>query len=112
MQKCAKISLKTKEEDIQYSKLIEFKNNKINYIEEDTSTNVLLDIEKKLLIRDNKTIYLEYDFLNGKGYFYIKELGGETFVDIKLDKFFVDDKLIEIVYKIDENSYQYKIEME
>ena len=111
MQKKAKISLKTSEDDIKFSKIIEFKNNKINYLEDD-NTNVLLDLDKKLLIRDNKTIYLEYDFLKGKGYFYIKELRGETTVDIKLVKFINNDKLIEIIYNIDDKNYEYRIEME
>lgn len=112
MQKKAKISLKTSEEDIEFSKIIEFKNNKINYIEDITDTNVLLDIDKKLLIRDNKNIYLEYDFLNGKGYAYIKDLGSETVINLKVDSFISNDKLIEIIYNIDDNNYKFKIEME
>lgn len=111
MQKKAKISLKTKEDNIKYDKIIEFKNNKINYLEDD-NTNVLFDIDKKLLIRDNETIYMEYDFLNKKGFFHIKEVMLETEVNIEIEKLIIEDNLIEIIYNIDDNNYRYMIEME
>ena len=110
MQKKAKISLKTKEEILNYSKEINIINNKINYMEDDT--NVLFDMNKKLLIRENKDIYMEYDFSNKKGYFYIKELRCEASVIINIEKITIEDNLIEIVYNIDNNNYFYKIEME
>ena len=110
MFKKAKISLKTKEDNINYKKEIEIKNNKINYLEDDT--NVLFDIDKRLLIRDNEDIYMEYDFLNKNGFFYIKELKCEAQVIIDVEKIIIEDNLIEIVYNIDNNNYFYKIEME
>lgn len=111
MQKQARISLKTNDDNIEYNKAIEFKNNKINYLE-DATTNVLFDIDKKLLIRDTKDIYLEYDFLNKKGLIYIKELKSESSVDIEVEKIIIEDSLIEIIYNVDNNNYHYMIEME
>ena len=111
MQKKARISLKTNDDNIEYNKAIEFKNNKINYLEDD-NTNVLFDIDKKLLIRDTKDIYLEYDFLNKKGLIYIKKLKSETSVGIEVEKIIIEDSLIEIIYNIDNNNYHYMMEME
>lgn len=111
MEKKAIISLNTSEDNIKLSKLIEFKNNKINYLEDD-NTNVLFDIDKMLLVRDSKDIYLEYDFLNGIGLIYIKELGTETRVNINVEGLKTEDKLIEIIYNIDDKKYEYRIEME
>lgn len=111
MQKQARISLKTNDDNIEYNKAIEFKNNKINYLEDD-NTNVLFDIDKKLLIRDTKDIYLEYDFLNKKGLIYIKELKSESSVDIEVEKIIIEGSLIEIIYNVDNNNYHYMIEME
>ena len=110
MQRKAKISLKTKEETINYSTEIDIKNNKINYMEDET--NVLFDMNNKLLVRDNKDIYMEYDFSNKKGFFYIKELRCEASVIIDIEKIVIEDNLIEIIYNIDNNNYFYKIEME
>ena len=113
MEKKAKITLKNEEEVIKYELLIEFKNNKISYIENDSNnTNVLLDLNNKLLIRDNKELYLEYDFLNNKGVVYLKELRNNMNINLNTIKYEITDNKIEIMYKIDENSYEYFIEME
>ena len=113
MEKKAKITLKNEEEVIKYELLIEFKNNKISYIENDSNnTNVLLDLNNRLLIRDNKELYLEYDFLNNKGVVYLKELRNNISINLNTIKYEITDTKIEIMYKIDENSYEYFIEME
>lgn len=113
MEKKAKITLKNEEEVIKYELLIEFKNNKISYIENDSNnTNVLLDLNNRLLIRDNKELYLEYDFLNNKGVVYLKELRNNMNINLNTIKYEITDNKIEIMYKIDENSYEYFIEME
>ena len=91
MEKQAKITLRTDEEVIEYGININIKNNKINYTETDSKhTNVFLDLGEKLLIRENEELYLEYNFSSNQGL----------------------EKRIEIMYKIDENSYEYIIEME
>lgn len=113
MKKNAKITLKTPEKVIEYELLIEFKNNKINYIEKDyTNTSVLLDLENRILVRDNKELYMEYDFKNNKGIVFLKELKSNIEINIDTIKYEASDKKIEIMYKIDENSYEYFIEME
>lgn len=113
MEKQAKITLKTEEEVIEYDININIKNNKINYIETDSKhTNVLLDLDEKLLIRDNQELYLEYNFSTNQGMIYLKETGNNIAININTEKYQILDKRIEIMYKIDENSYEYIIEME
>ncbi len=113
MKKKAKISLKTAEEVIQYDILIELKNNKINYQEPDSlKTNVLLDLNTKVLLRDNKDIYLEYRFLNNDGDIYVKDLNKNihlNLTDVKLEE---RNTYIKIQYKIDNKEYMYDIDME
>ena len=57
MNKNAKISLKTNDNTIKYDILLTIKNNKINYLEKNSDTNVFLSLDEKILIRDNKDIY-------------------------------------------------------
>lgn len=113
MKKTAKITLKNKEKVIKYDILINIINKKINYSEPDLNkTNVFLDLDNKILIRENKDIYLEYDFKNSKGSIYIKELRNNIDISIDVERYLVNDKKIEIVYLIENDKYQYFIEVE
>ena len=61
MNKKSKISLITNKEKLTYEVNIEIKNDKINYQENnDELTSVLYDKTSRILIRDNKEIYMEY----------------------------------------------------
>ena len=111
MQRKSKVSLKTNDYEIHDDKTIDFVNNKINYID-DKDTSVLLDLSDKLLIRDNSSMYLEYDFSHEKGYILIKEMNKELNIEIKVEKFIVEETKVEIVYKIENDSYTYIIDME
>ena len=74
MNKNAKVSLITNKEKLTYEVNIEIKNDKINYQENnDELTRVLYDKTNKTLIRDNKEIYMEYDFNMNKASIYINE---------------------------------------
>lgn len=113
MEKQAKITLKTQEEVIENDINIQIKNKKINYIETDSKhTNVFLDLDEKLLIRENEELYLEYNFSSNQGIIFLKETGNNIAININTEKYQILDKRIEIMYKIDENSYEYIIEME
>ena len=111
MQRKSKVSLKTNDYEIYNNKIVDFVNNKINYID-DNDTSVLLDLKDKLLIRDNSSMYLEYDFLHEKGFILIKEMNKELEVEINVEKFLVERDKIEIIYKIENESYIYVIDME
>lgn len=113
MKKKAKISLKTRERTIEDDIIIELINNKISYIEKDSNcTKVLVDLNNKILIRENKELYLEYNFSNNNGVVYLKDLGSSININLKTIDYKCLNKKIEIMYKIDENSYEYRIEME
>lgn len=113
MEKQAKITLRTDEEVIEYGININIKNNKINYTETDSKhTNVFLDLGEKLLIRENEELYLEYNFSSNQGMIYLKEIGNNITMNLNTERYQILEKRIEIMYKIDENSYEYIIEME
>lgn len=90
---------------------IEIKNNKISYQEED-KTLVLYHQQEKRLIRENDQLYMEFDFKNDKAIVYIKSLKKETNLKIKTNKIIQDKNLIDIDYYLEDEHYQYKIQME
>ena len=112
MNKNAKISLKTNDNTIKYDILLTIKNNKINYLEKNTDTNVFLSLDEKILIRDNKDIYLEYNFSKNQGVVFIKELQNNININLITNKFTVENDKVEIEYQIDDDNSNYLIEME
>ena len=112
MNKNAKISLKTNDNTIKYDILLTIKNNKINYFEKNSDTNVFLSLDEKILIRDNKDIYLEYNFSKNQGVVFIKELQNNININLITNKFNVENDKVEIEYQIDDDRYNYLIEME
>lgn len=113
MNKKAKISLITKKEKIIYNVEIEIKNDKISYKENnDKLTNVLYDIKNKILIREDKDIYMEYDFNINKASVYIKELKKEVNLLLKTKNIISNNKKINIEYLLDNELYSYVIDME
>lgn len=111
MNKKAIISLITKEEEFKYNETISIKNNKINYKEEGI-TDVFYDIKKEILIRDNKDIYMEYNFSTNKATVYIKELKKVINLNLIKKELIVTDKLIDILYLLDDKECRYIIDME
>ena len=84
MNKKSKISLITNKEKLTYEVNIEIKNDKINYQENnDELTSVLYDKTSRILIRDNKEIYMEYDFNMNKASIYIKDLKKEINLELR-----------------------------
>lgn len=113
MNKNAKVSLITNKEKLTYEVNIEIKNDKINYQENnDELTRVLYDKTNKTLIRDNKEIYMEYDFNMNKASIYIKDLKKEINLELRTKNIVESDKLIDIEYLLDNEVYRYIIDME
>ena len=99
MNKKSKISLITNKEKLTYEVNIEIKNDKINYKENNAElTNVLYDKTSRILIRDNKEIYMEYDFNMNKASIYIKDLKKEINLELRTKTIVESDKLIDIEY--------------
>lgn len=113
MNKKSKISLITNKEKLTYEVNIEIKNDKINYKENnDELTSVLYDKTSRILIRDNKEIYMEYDFNMNKASIYIKDLKKEINLELRTKNIVESDKLIDIEYLLDNEVYRYIIDME
>ena len=113
MNKKSKISLITNKEKLTYEVNIEIKNDKINYKENNAElTNVLYDKTSRILIRDNKEIYMEYDFNMNKASIYIKDLKKEINLELRTKNIVESDKLIDIEYLLDNEVYWYIIDME
>lgn len=113
MNKNAKVSLITNKEKLTYEVNIEIKNDKINYQENgDMLTSVLYDKTSRILIRDNKEIYMEYDFNINKASIYIKDLKKEINLELRTKNIVESDKLIDIEYLLDNEVYRYIIDME
>lgn len=111
MKKKATIKIKAKEETVEEKVQLEVKNNKINYKEENKTT-VLLDLKNKILIRENKELYMEYDFIKEKGNLYIKSLQKNIDLQLKLKKIDISNHKIVIQYELEKECYIYEIEME
>ena len=113
MNKKSKISIITNKEKLTYEVNIEIKNDKINYKENNAElTNVLYDKTSRILIRDNKEIYMEYDFNMNKASIYIKDLKKEINLELRTKNIVESDKLIDIEYLLDNEVYRYIIDME
>lgn len=113
MNKKSKISLITNKEKLTYEVNIEIKNDKINYKENNAElTSVLYDKTSRILIRDNKEIYMEYDFNINKASIYIKDLKKEINLELRTKNIVESDKLIDIEYLLDNEVYRYIIDME
>ena len=110
MNKKARVSIINSNDNYEYIVDIEKVNNKINYQED--NTNVLYDIDNKLLIRDNKEMYMELDFVKEIGNIYMKELKKSIDINLKVNKIISDENHIEIQYKLENEIYKYSISME
>lgn len=108
------ISIISNTDKITYKVDLEIKNNKINYKEnkDNTITEVLYDRKNKILIRDNKEMYMEYDFNMNNASIYIKDLKKEINLDIKVKKIKDTNNKIDIEYILNDELYKYVIDME
>ncbi len=111
MKKQALITLIKKDNQVKETVIIEIKEEKLNYIEK-SNTEVLFDVKKQLLIRDNKELYMEFDFKNNKANIYIKDLKANTELLLKTEKINITNNKIVIQYTMENEDYLYQIEME
>ena len=116
MKKSAKVSLKSNDFSYNYDILLDIENRKINYFEPtEKKTNVFFDIDNNILVREDKEIFMEYLFVErgvSTGNLYIKDLGKNVDVSIVTENILKDDKRIEIDYSIDNDFFEYIIDME
>lgn len=79
--------------------------NKIIYYNEnrEIQTSMQIDLKNKILIRENKDIYIKYNFIDKKetsAIIRLKESNYETQVTIKTKKIVITDNKMSVVYKI------------
>ena len=89
---------------------------KISYIIDKTKHIITISNNKILLIRDNQEISHKIEFIlnkQTKTEYYIKELSISIYPKILTTYLYIDDKLIEIHYKVidSQDEYIYLIEM-
>lgn len=111
MKKNAIVKIETKNSNLKERVEVEIKNNKINYVEKN-KTVVLLDLENKILIRENPEFYMELVLKEGKGNIYIKSLQKNITILFKLKKMDISKNKIVIQYEMEKELYSYKLEME
>ena len=85
--------------------------NNIYKYKEENGTNVVLDMNDNTLIRENNDIYMKYDFNNKKGELILKELDNTLYLEMNSIKISKSDKIIEIKYNIDEEEFDYRLEV-
>ena len=94
-----------------YDVLGEYDNEIYNYIESDTNTKVLFDVEKEILSRSNDELDMNYDFNNEIGSIYVKDLERNIDVTIKVLNKEINNNKVSINYMIDEDTFNYIIEV-
>ena len=112
------ITLITDNSKEEYSLLGEYDQEKgiINYQESSSLlTKVTLDLNKKILIRDNKDYYLKYDLTEDiatENEIMIKDLNQSIILKIKTQHFMITDNKIDILYTIldSKETIHYQIE--
>lgn len=111
--KKANITLQTRDNNVSYEVNITEKNSKLNYIEVDTNTNVFFDKNEKVLIRDNKDMYIELNFNTGMAIIYVKEFKKSFEYKMMIKSLDIGETKIKVEYIIDDENYIYTIkEME
>ncbi|MCI8347037.1 MAG: hypothetical protein HFJ12_03700 [Bacilli bacterium] len=111
MKKKAIVKIETEDSKLQERVEVEIKNGKINYLEKD-KTAVLLELENKILIRENPEIYMELNLKEEKGNIYIKSLQKNIAILLELKKMDISKNKIEVQYEVEKELYFYKLEME
>ena len=103
-----KIRVTISEEELITDCIIE---NNIYKYKEENGTNVVLDINNNTLVRENNDIDMKYDFNNKKGELIVKELDKVFNLDMNKVEISKSDNLIDIKYNIDEEVFDYRLEV-
>ena len=116
MEKEALITLKSKDMMQKYKVKLHEEDHFYRYNEQtEKETLVEFDTEKNILKREDQELSMEYLFIEGKttiGKVYIKSLKKYIDVIIKTDKITKTDKSVNIKYDVEDNLYEYNIDME
>lgn len=97
----------------EYNAIYREKEKLLTYKEED-NTLVKFNYKDNILIRENDSIFMQYKFVNkktSKNKIFIKDL--KQYLDITLftKSILVKDNIINITYVIEDNLFNYKIEV-
>lgn len=106
-----RITINNNNRNNSYDVLGEYDNEIYNYIEPDTNTKVLFDVEKEILSRGNDELDMNYDFSNEIGSIYVKDLERNIDVTIKVLNKEINNNKVSINYMIDEDTFNYIIEV-
>ena len=112
MQKKISVKLLSDEEKITYDITGDLSedNNELYYEEEDMfKTAVIYNFLTNTLKRDNREMYLEYNFAEEVGKVLIKDLDQEMCLDLQVEKITKTKNTITIKYKINGINYKYSI---
>lgn len=110
-----KISIITSTEKIEFeTKGYYQKDQEILIYKEKDNTTVKYDYKENILIRENSSISLKYKFNKEKltkGKVFIKDLKNELEIVIKTKEIIINKQNIDITYMIDQESFNYKVEV-
>lgn len=106
------VTIKNKEDNQKYDVTSIFQEDILKY-KEKNSTKVIFDYKKNILVRENNELRMEYYFDSGKktkGLIEIKELNKKIEVEIETKKIERKNNDIEILFRIENDDFLYKIE--
>lgn len=96
--------------------IYDIENRRLEYQEtKNLITHVILDLKNKILVRENKDYYLEYQLLESKiteNKIDIKEFNQSMTIKIITEKFMIENNKVEIIYNIldSEEKVEYTVE--
>ncbi|MBQ3436187.1 MAG: hypothetical protein IJH13_04145 [Bacilli bacterium] len=112
MQKKISVKLLSSDEKIAYDVIGDFSSDdsELYYEEEDMyKTSVIYNFLTNVLKRDNREMYLEYNFAEEEGKVLIKDLDQEMYLDLQVEKINKTKNTITIKYKVNGIDYKYSI---
>jgi len=86
-------------------------NNIISFIEPDTNSKTVFNIEKETISRSNNELDMIYDFQKGIGYVFVRDLKNRVDLNIKVLEKNINASNIYIKYSINDEEFKYKIEV-
>ncbi len=86
-------------------------NNEITFIEPDTNSRTVFNMEKETISRSNNELDMIYDFNKGVGYVFVRDLKNRIDLTIKVLEKSINTSNIYIKYSINEEEFEYKIEV-
>ena len=106
-----RITINNNSESNSYDVLGSYNDNIYEYLEPDTNTKVLFDAKNLTLKRSNNELDMTYDFIKKIGNIYIKELERELKLEINLIEKIIEEEKVLLKYSINEDIFNYLIEV-